>query len=385
MLHEPFHAAANDVAIFLVLMGIAGAEIGQQGQARGGRVGVQRAQRGRIGGNALGQLMKAPVPIVELGAREVLQAVFDGRLGELSAGRIADASDHRARRRGGKAPSAHGTWPLTTTWPLPRPMPPCPIRRRRGFDPTARRLDRRGRRAPDGCGDGDADLRGDFRRLDLAGRTRADALAGGFPSPDAAKPRAGSNGLELPKPCDVPPGVGPPAHVRRSRQRVLRELPWDASRKPPTGRAARCRRRCRRPRAFPLDAARSAGSTAHGRGHVAAGERVVAGQHVAYASRCRPGSGTCRAAVPLPRRAGWQSAGRHRAYWSVHRDWMRPRRPRKAWRSRRFSRPREDPVPSRTGSAATWPPGWHWGRNRRLRFAMRSPAGPAPTAEADLC
>ena len=90
MLHKPLHAAANDVAIFLLLMGIAGAEIGQQGQARGGRVGVQCAQRGRIGGDALGQRMKAPVSVVELGVREVLQTILDGRLGELSAGRIAD-------------------------------------------------------------------------------------------------------------------------------------------------------------------------------------------------------------------------------------------------------------------------------------------------------
>ena len=158
------------------------------------------------------------------------------------------------------------------------------------------------------------------------------------------------------------------------------------NRRPPTGHGECCRRRCRRPRAFPA----RCGAVRRDRG-----PRPL--------PRCRGRSYRCRAARRLcprshagiaadvaARRAAAGGAPYGDLLADVERTGLstgigcRAASPGEAWRSRRFSRRREDPGPSRTGSAATWPPGWHWDRNRRLRFAMRSPAGPAPTAATVL-
>ena len=182
------------------------------------------------------------------------------------------------------------------------------------------------------------------------------------PSPDSVQSlRTHRADPTVPEPCDVPPDEAPARRRSPCRQRARPELPWDANRKPPSGHAERCRRRCRRRRAFLAMRRGPLGPPADGRCHAAAGDRVVAGQQVAFA-RCS-GTGIAGGA---PRRAAARGSPDGNPLADIERTDPSAgtgcglRRPRRQWSSRRFSRLREGPIPSRIGSAAAWPPGRRW-------------------------
>ena len=90
MFDEPLNAAVDGLAIFLVLVRVAGCHVRKQGQAGRRRVGVIfLAARGQIVGNAGWRIVQAPMAVGELRAGEIIEAVFDGRFGELSGSPVA--------------------------------------------------------------------------------------------------------------------------------------------------------------------------------------------------------------------------------------------------------------------------------------------------------